>query len=976
MKKTTKLLFSLASTLLMATGCQLAPTTSSPADNPTTSESTTIGQTAAEKVTEAHGLLVYSGLTAVTSDIQLITSIPGLEDVKITYTVKEGQNYLKLSEDGSKIEVTRPKYEEGDQMIQQAFTATLSLDGETQTKPFNVKVIKESTIVTASQFLAVTNDTGTVYGMYGEVFAEGYGCLLVGDSTGFVYVYSNDCAKVADVGDFVLVEGGYASYNGVPQFAYSSKVVASITKLASSDVKDSYRFTAPEATAMSAADIETLLTKTAVSDIQGKHIKVEGTLSIDKANHKYNLALAGSNAKVNVAYPGDDFAAELTALEGKLITVTGYTLYNKTSDNMVYIFGMTAAEVTVTEAEKVELAKNALTVEENVKENFTLPANGTYGTSISWTSDKEELTIGAKGETGYPVTVTQKDEPVEVKLTATITLGETTATKEFTVTVLPLAKFVYTMVTTPEVGVAYKFGMTTPDSTLYFTGSMDANNKYGATTEAGDLGVDVYLEAVEGGYHLYFNDAENVKKYIEIVQRESDATKADFKIVDTPTIAMTYNTEYNTLVATYGDNSFFCGTYTNKGTTYTTISASNASYISSDTNYHTHFYKAVDESKLPVTTIPAALAAEEGREAVLEGTVCEIYEEWSSYGNMSFYIKDAEENKILVFRTKTQVELGDVVKVEGTVTIYKGTAQIAQGSTTTIINGSTEEPENPEPETPTTVTTISAALAASEGTSAVLEGTVCEIYEEWSSYGNMSFYIKDAEENKILVFRTNTQVGLGDVVKVEGTVTIYYEKAQIAQGSTTTVVTAHTCSTFTDADCLNAAKCTVCGKEGTAALGHTEANAEGNCDRCGANIAQTSETITASKTMADLITEYGWTNSTTKQEFKLDDVVTVKVDGGSNTGKAYSGDHIRMYATDTPAGTLTISVPEGYELVSVKVSCQTGTYAFLYVDGTTTDISNVETAVSGSSVVLKSVKNGTDGKQVRITAMAVTYRAI
>ena len=765
-------------------------------------------------------------------------------------------------------------------------------------------------------------------------------------------------------------------YNGVPQFAYSSKVVASITKLAASDVQDSYRFTAPEATAMSAADIEALLTKTAVSDIQGKHIKVEGTLSIDKANHKYNLALAGSNAKVNVAYPGDDFAEELTALEGKLITVTGYTLYNKTSDNMVYIFGMTAAEVTVTEAEKVELAKNALTVEENVKENFTLPANGTYGTSISWTSDKEELTIGAKGETGYPVTVTQKDEPVEVKLTATITLGETTATKEFTVTVLPLAKFVYTMVTTPEVGVAYKFGMTTPDSTLYFTGSMDANNKYGATTEAGDLGVDVYLEAVEGGYHLYFNEAENVKKYIEIVQRESDATKADFKIVDTPTIAMTYNTEYNTLVATYGDNSFFCGTYTNNGTTYTTISASNTSFISKDTNYHTHFYKAVDESKLPVTTIPAALAAEEGREAVLEGTVCEIYEEWSSYGNMSFYIKDAEENKILVFRTKTQVELGDKVRVEGKVTIYKEVAQIAQGSTTTIISEETEEPENPTPETPTTITTIAGALAAEEGTPAVLEGTVSEIYQAWNDqYSNISFYITDGT-NRILVFRTGTKVGIGDEVRVEGTVTIYNNTAQIAQGATTTITKVHTCSSFTEATCLEDAVCTVCGKTGTPALGHTEANAEGNCDRCGANIAEAATEVTASKTMKELITQYGWTDSTTKQSFNLDDVVSVKVNGGSNTGKAYNGDHIRLYATDTPAGTLTISVSEGYELVSVKVSCQTGTYAFLCVDGSSTDISNKLTEVSGSSVVLNSVKNGTNGKQVRVTAMEVTYKAI
>ena len=133
---------------------------------------------------------------------------------------------------------------------------------------------------------------------------------------------------------------------------------------------------------------------------------------------------------------------------------------------------------------------------------------------------------------------------------------------------------------------------------------------------------------------------------------------------------------------------------------------------------------------------------------------------------------------------------------------------------------------------------------------------------------------------------------------------------------------------------------------------------------------------TASKTIASLITELGWDSTTTKQSFTLDGIVSVKINGGSNTGKAYNGDHIRIYATDTPAGTITISVPDGYELVSVKISAQTGTYAFLCVDGTTTDICNSTVAVSGSSVLLNSVKNGSDGKQVRVTAIEVVYKAV
>ena len=132
----------------------------------------------------------------------------------------------------------------------------------------------------------------------------------------------------------------------------------------------------------------------------------------------------------------------------------------------------------------------------------------------------------------------------------------------------------------------------------------------------------------------------------------------------------------------------------------------------------------------------------------------------------------------------------------------------------------------------------------------------------------------------------------------------------------------------------------------------------------------------ASKKIADLITELKWTNTTTKQEFKLDDKVTVKINGGNNTGKAYDGDHIRIYATDTPAGTITITLAEGYELVSVKVSAVTGTYALLCVDGTTTDICNTSVTVSGSSVVLNSVRNGDNGKQVRVTAIEVVYKPV
>ena len=245
-----------------------------------------------------------------------------------------------------------------------------------------------------------------------------------------------------------------------------------------------------------------------------------------------------------------------------------------------------------------------------------------------------------------------------------------------------------------------------------------------------------------------------------------------------------------------------------------------------------------------------------------------------------------------------------------------------------------------------------------------------------TTYGNV--YVKDSDGNEYYIYGLYTwnkeirydamtyKPVAGDEITVYAVVGSYYEKHQMKDAWIDEIVK-HECD-YTPATCTNPATCKICGATTGELANHVYEN--GECKNCG--LAEGVTTITASKTVSNLITEYGWTSSTTKQTFNLDDNVTVKVNGGSNTGKAYS-DHIRIYATDTPAGTLTISVAEGYELVSVKVSTVTGTYAFLYVNGTTTDICNTSVEVSGTSVVLNSVKNGSDGKQVRVTAIEVVY---
>lgn len=83
---------------------------------------------------------------------------------------------------------------------------------------------------------------------------------------------------------------------------------------------------------------------------------------------------------------------------------------------------------------KANSAANKIEVNETYKEDFTLPLTGSFDSIISWTSDNEEV-ISIDSATGEATVTRPQGEDASVKLTATVTIGETSVTKEFTVTV-------------------------------------------------------------------------------------------------------------------------------------------------------------------------------------------------------------------------------------------------------------------------------------------------------------------------------------------------------------------------------------------------------------------------------------------------------------------------------------------------------------------------------------------------------------
>ena len=202
-------------------------------------------------------------------------------------------------------------------------------------------------------------------------------------------------------------------------------------------------------------------------------------------------------------------------------------------------------------------------------------------------------------------------------------------------------------------------------------------------------------------------------------------------------------------------------------------------------------------------------------------------------------------------------------------------------------------------------------------------------------------------------------------------------EVELSRETITVEATGHSFANYVDANInYHTAECANCdatiGKDDDGSE-HVYDQADNKCICGKGNPEQTKET-TATVIIEDYASAKGWTNGTKYPTINIDSNVTATATGGEHTGKYYTDAYSwRLYATDNPAGSLTITVPKGCELVSIKITAKTGTFAYLKINGAGDDITNKTVSVSGNEVIIKSVKNGSNGKQVQITAIEVTY---
>ena len=265
----------------------------------------------------------------------------------------------------------------------------------------------------------------------------------------------------------------------------------------------------------------------------------------------------------------------------------------------------------------------------------------------------------------------------------------------------------------------------------------------------------MYIEKVLGedgttvlGYRFYFDNA-GTKTYIDI-----STSKAAALVTENPNAIYNYDADKKIWAADIDGTLYYLGTYydSSKDTSYLTIGASKASYVTAENTGSTQF--------------PAALAT---LEIVSEKHVCE-------------------------FAAATCVKPATCACGE-----TQGEALGHNIADYVCANCGAK------------VVTLTEAKDLEDGTLVLVEVTVSKITYGWKDNSkNMSVDVTD-DTTTLNAYKLATKVGVGDVIVIYGKMGSYNDTKQIAEGAIAEIKTAHVCSEYTDATCKALAACVVCG---------------------------------------------------------------------------------------------------------------------------------------------------------------------
>ncbi len=334
-----------------------------------------------------------------------------------------------VSVSGSSGVVSRPAYLSGDAAV--TLTAELTYKGETKTKEFVIKVIKEA--ITDSESVAADKaalDITFAIGDSAAAVTQNLTLPATGANGTTITWASSHTALIAADGN-VTRPLKSASDQNVTLTATITKDGQQVTKVFNVNVLKQADYN----------DAEAVTTDKAALDIGyapgDKAAAVTQSLSLP-ASGSNGTTIVWSSSDESIIDTNGDVNRPLKTEDDVLVTLTATITKNgqqQTKEFNVYVLKQTAYN----DAESVAADKTALDVgytagdkATEVTQNLSLPSSGTNGTAIVWTSSHPSV-VAANGVVTRPL---KTEDDALVTLTATITKNGQQQTKEFNVYVL------------------------------------------------------------------------------------------------------------------------------------------------------------------------------------------------------------------------------------------------------------------------------------------------------------------------------------------------------------------------------------------------------------------------------------------------------------------------------------------------------------------------------------------------------------
>ena len=373
------------------------------------------------------------------------------KDVTLEWSVNVSDDKVKVVSAADNKTVTIDVDEESDEDIAYVLKVVIkNKDGKTAELTWEHKVPKLQ-ILTWDQYFALEKDKnvaveGIVTAIIGKANGAGYNCLYLQDkeNKGAYYVYGATAdPSAADsgikVGMTVRCTGLKDIYSGTHEIKNGSFKVVDETIKTVTPVDYTDLFTA-------AKDVK----DSSITAAQGLLVTLKGVTidSVTESSGYYNFKLAGKESYIRISssvcpLSKEDqktFIANFKSHIGYTANATGVIcVYN---DNFyltpvsVYAFEYLSLPV-LDDAGMVAFEKDHLSLDEKIEEaktiNLALKGAGYDAVTISWASSNDKV---AKISEDGKLTYVLPDETTEVTLTATLTSGEVTDTKEIKVTVV------------------------------------------------------------------------------------------------------------------------------------------------------------------------------------------------------------------------------------------------------------------------------------------------------------------------------------------------------------------------------------------------------------------------------------------------------------------------------------------------------------------------------------------------------------